>query len=301
MTILVFPVWFTGCVGFCETLTEAQSSTSALPRSEERVCWQMSGAHHGYMDPASTDEGATDETDEVNLQVLCLTGEGVTLRSLSLPRSMFGYDLRRLVSEKLPCKPGAKPAMHHVNANLTESNLGRARDCWKIGNAVMHIYISTNLYTAWNYVCGLPTCERDFVVEGVTQLKGAVPGEYLHHLPCSLASLSFGEEFNQSLERVTLPSTLHSLSFGRSFSTKAWSEWPSHRVFKAWVLAGVSTEAWSLWPCHRLFKAWALAKSSTKAWSVWPSHQVFKGWVLVVGSTKAWTGWPCHRAFKAWV
>ena len=121
MTILVFPVWFTGCVGFCETLTEAQSSTSALPRSEERVCWQMSGAHHGYMDPASTDESATDETDEVNLQVLCLTGEGVTLRSLSLPRSMFGYDLRRLVSEKLPCKPGAKPAIMRMQTWLNQT------------------------------------------------------------------------------------------------------------------------------------------------------------------------------------
>ena len=106
----------------------------------------MSAAQHGYVHPSSTDQGATDETDEVNLQVLCLTGEGVTLRSLSLPRSMFGYDLRRLVSEKLPCKPGAKPAMHHVNANLTESNLGRARDCWKIGNAVMHIHINQSVH-----------------------------------------------------------------------------------------------------------------------------------------------------------
>jgi hypothetical protein len=27
-------------------------------------------------------------------------------------------------------------------------------------------------------------------------------------LPCSLAMLTFGDEFNQSLERVTLPSSL---------------------------------------------------------------------------------------------
>ena len=75
----------------------------------------MSSALHGYMDPSSTDKGAADETDKVNLQVLCLTGEGV---ALSVPRSMLGYDLWRLVSEKLPCKPGAKLAMHHVNAKL---------------------------------------------------------------------------------------------------------------------------------------------------------------------------------------
>ena len=194
----------------------------------------------------------------------------MTLRSLSLPRSMFGYDLRRLVSEKLPCKPGAKPAMHHANANLTESNLGRARDCWKIGNAVMHIYISTNLYTAWSYVCGLPTCERDFVLEGVTQLKGAVPGEYLHHLPRSLASLSFGEEFNQSLERVTLPSTLHSLSFGRSFSTRSLERvtFPSSLQSLSFGRR-VSTRSLEL--CDLAIDSSKLElwwKSSTKAWTV---------------------------------
>ena len=32
------------------------------------------GWQHGYVDP-SADEGAADEADKVNLQVLCLTGE----------------------------------------------------------------------------------------------------------------------------------------------------------------------------------------------------------------------------------
>ena len=76
----------------------------------------MSGAQHGYVDPSSTDKGTADETGEVALQVLCLTGEGVTL---SVPCSMLGYELRRLVSEKLPCKPGAKLAVHHVHTKLT--------------------------------------------------------------------------------------------------------------------------------------------------------------------------------------
>ena len=65
----------------------------------------MSGAQHGYVDPSSTDKGTADETDEVDLQVLCLTGEGVTI---SVPCSMLGSELHRLVSEKLPCKPRRK-------------------------------------------------------------------------------------------------------------------------------------------------------------------------------------------------
>ena len=38
------------------------------------------------VDPSSTDKGAANETDEVELQVLCLTGEGVTF---SVSRSML--------------------------------------------------------------------------------------------------------------------------------------------------------------------------------------------------------------------
>ena len=47
----------------------------------------MSGAQHGYLDPSSADKGAVDETDEIELQVLPLTGEGVTL---TVSRSMLG-------------------------------------------------------------------------------------------------------------------------------------------------------------------------------------------------------------------
>ena len=169
----------------------------------------MSVSQHGNMDPSSTDKGAADEIDKVDLEVLCLTGEGVTL---SVPRSMLGYDLRRLVSEKLPCKPGAKLAVHHVNRKLTlDQTLGEQEIAGK--SALSCTYIPTNVYSGC-YAHGLPACERNFVLEGVTQLEEAMPGEYLHHLPRSLARLTSGTNFNQSLEQVILPSSLQSLSFG---------------------------------------------------------------------------------------
>ena len=73
-------------------------------------------------------------------------------------------------------------------------------------------------------------------------------------LPFSLQSLSFGEKFNKSLERVTLPSSLQSLSLAMT-STKAWSEWPCHRVFRAWDWAA------------GLFRPKAGAGDSGKRWS----------------------------------
>ena len=177
----------------------------------------MSGAQYGYVDP-STDKAAADETDEVELELLCLTGEGV---KLSINRSMLGSDLRRLVSEKLPWKRGAKLAVHHVNGSLTLDQNLREQGIVGKSATVSCTYIPTNVYTAWRYACDLPNCEREFALEGVTHLEGAPQGEY--HLPSSLRSITFDHNFNQSLERVTLPSSLQSLSFGDRISTKAWS------------------------------------------------------------------------------
>jgi len=99
---------------------------------------------------------------------------------------MLGYDLRRLLSEKLPRKPGAKLAVHHVNAKLTlDQTLGEQGI---VGKSAMLscTYTPTNVYTAWCYVCGLPTCEREFVLQGVTKIDRATSGEYLHHFPKAL-------------------------------------------------------------------------------------------------------------------
>jgi len=86
----------------------------------------MACAQHGYEDPSSTDKGAAEGTDEVDLQVLRLTRQGVRL---NVHRSMFGYDLCKLVSEKLPRKPGAKLTVHHKNRKLTKGLLENRQCC----------------------------------------------------------------------------------------------------------------------------------------------------------------------------
>ena len=197
------------------------------------ACPVRSMANH--VDPSFTDEGAADETDEVELQVRCLTGEGITF---SVSRSMLGSDLRRLVSEKLPCKPGAKLVVHHVNGQLKlDENLAEQGIAEK--SAMLSCtYIPTNVYTAWLYVFGyaseLLNCEREFALEGVTHLQGDIHPEYLHHLPSSLASMAFDPDFNHSLEWVTLPSSLQSLSFGEEFDQSL------ERVTLPWSLKSLS-------------------------------------------------------------
>ena len=149
-----------------------------------------------HADPSFADKDAADETDDVELQVLCLTGEGVTL---SVRGSMLGSDLRRLVSEKLPCKQGARLVVHHGNGELKlDENLAEQGI---VGKSAMLscTYIPTNLYAAWLYACGsafeLLNCEREFALEGVTHLEAEMLPEYLHHLPSSLASITFRDHF----------------------------------------------------------------------------------------------------------
>ena len=219
-----------------------------------------------YVDPA-TDKGAADETDEVELQVLCLTGEGITF---SVSRSMLGSDLRRLVSEKLPCKPGAKLVVLHVNGHLKlDENLAQQGMVGKSAT-LSCTYIPTNVYAAWLYVCGdateLLNCEREFALEGVTHLEAATHGEYLHHLPRSLASITCGLYFNQSLERVTLPWSLKSLSFGNVFNQSL------ERVTLPWSLQSLSFGNAFNQSLERVTLPWSLQSLSfgmplTKAWS----------------------------------
>ena len=100
----------------------------------------MSGAQYGYLDPRSADKAAVDETEKIELQVLCLTGEGVTL---TVSRSMLGYDLRRLVSKNLSCKAGAKLVVHSVNRKLTlDENLEDQGIVGKNTTSVLHLHTS---------------------------------------------------------------------------------------------------------------------------------------------------------------
>ena len=147
--------------------------------------------------------------DSISLQVICLTGEGITL---NVPSTTLGQEVHRMVSEQLPGKRGTKLALHHMESKLVlrktlhEQNItGAARlSCTRI---------PVNVYDAWCTVKGLRNVDES-AMQGVTKLDCAPPGENLSHLPQTLESLSFHVNFNQNLERVTLPSGLQCLTFG---------------------------------------------------------------------------------------
>ena len=70
--------------------------------------------------------------------------------------------------------------------------------------------------------------------------------------------------FNQSLEGETLPNALQSLTFGDDFNqTLKQVTLPCHAVFKAWHLAAITIGAWAEWPCQAVLRAWGSEVSLT--------------------------------------
>ena len=148
----------------------------------------------------------------IELDVICLNGEGCTLR---LSGSILGIT--------------ANPSPNIKKKGIA----GKAA-------TVSCTYVPADLFAAWSYVQGFPVSEEEFALEGVTRIEGLILAEYVPFLPKSvelltfggevnqslkgvalpnnLQSLTFGLEFNQRLERVALPSTLQSLTFGRDFN-----------------------------------------------------------------------------------
>ncbi len=177
-------------------------------------------------------------TETIEIQLLSLTGEGITLK---VEKSMLGREVRQMVSTELPGRAGAKMVLHHMREKLKLAETLEQQGIDKTAT-LSCTYVPTNLYLAWCFVKGFPTQEAQFALEGVTSLGVQTFGEFLFHLPKSLRSLilqqpkfgnwdlsritlpsslqnlTFGFEFNQSLEGVTLPSSLQNLTLSRRFN-----------------------------------------------------------------------------------
>ena len=147
------------------------------------------------------------------LEVLCLTGEGLTL---NVHHTTLGQEIYQMVSQQIPYQKGAKLVLHHMESkfirhkSLLEQGITSAAtlSCTRI---------PTNLYDAWCFVTGRGNTDES-ALQGVTELDNVPAGQYLHHLPRTLERLTFDDEFNQSLDQVTLPNSLQHLTFGQKFN-----------------------------------------------------------------------------------
>lgn len=146
------------------------------------------------------------------LQVLCLTGEGLTLE---VRHSTLGQEVYRMVAQRLPCKPGAGFLLYHLESKLVLHQTLEEQGI--VGEATVSCTrVPTNLFDASGYIVGRMSSENGSVLEGVTRLECGP--EHWCSLPETLESLTFSDEFNRSLEQLLLPSSLQRLNFGNSFN-----------------------------------------------------------------------------------
>ena len=171
--------------------------------------------------------------ERINLQVLCLTGEGLTLR---LSPATLGSEVRREVAQRFPAKRGAQLVLHKGTEPLRLDTMLQQQSI-VVDGELSCTYVPTNVYCAWRSAKGLSAPE--FALEGVTRIENA-PSLQLQRLPRTLQiltisggsisnlhqvifpenleNLTFGAQFNQSLFGVTLPGSLKSLTFGEHFN-----------------------------------------------------------------------------------
>ena len=156
------------------------------------------------------------EPDMIDLQVHCLNGEGFTFR---IPPSTLGREVRKMVSEKLPSKPGARVTLHGASKLILWQRLEEQGIVGQPATLSCTL-CPTDLYAAWSFVEGHENAEEDCALEGVTWLEGGIAGEYLNNLPECLESLRFGDKFNQSIDHLRWPSSLQDLTLGYDFNQR---------------------------------------------------------------------------------
>eukprot|EP00435_Cladocopium_sp_Y103_P033001 s3520_g8.t1 len=196
-----------------ESIRAAQA-TNAQQREKAKAIREQT--RHGLMEQKLLNAQSTKQQSQHMLlqkkereAVQRFSGEGFTL---SVPVSTLGHEVYQLVSERLLSKPGTRLLIHHGASRFLGNQTLQQQG---IGNfaTLSCTFVRIDLYAAW--CCVMGTAEA--ALEGVTELEGIKGGEYLHHLPDSLESLTFGHEFNQNLNGVMLPSSLRNLTFGYQF------------------------------------------------------------------------------------
>ena len=83
--------------------------------------------------------------ERINLQVLCLTGEGLTLR---LSPATLGSEVRREVAQRFPAKRGAQLVLHKGTEPLRFDTMLQQQSI-VVDGELSCTSVPTNVYCAW--------------------------------------------------------------------------------------------------------------------------------------------------------
>ena len=186
-------------------------------------------------------DAATGEEGLIELEVLSISGECIL--TLNVAESMLGRELWMTILDKLPSRPGLQLVVSHtsrllLHESLQQQGLGSQRA------QVSATYMPVNLLAAWRFAHGASLEDEEFSLNGITEMTGvdgATSEILLHHLPKSLQSLTFRDEFDEGLHHVRLPAGLQMLTFGENFDRSLDNViWP-----KVWLWEIASIRTWT--------------------------------------------------------
>ena len=188
--------------------------------------------------------------ERLEIEVLSISGE-CTL-TLNVAGSMLGRELWKLILDKLPFKQGRQLVLSHNTSKLVLHESLHQQGFRSEREQVSATYMPVNLLAALRFARGHNVEDEEFSLNGITEITGVshkMPA-LLHNLPdclrtltfecfevdfnqrlhrdnlnllnvrwpAGLQRLTFGLEFNQSLDTVTWPAGLQILTFGGMFN-----------------------------------------------------------------------------------
>ena len=119
----------------------------------------------------------------INLDVRTLTGEEFRLR---VERSTLGSEVRKMVSDNLPVRSGAKLVLHHTRHQTSEQGVEEAvrlklqqtlqeQGLAEAETAILCCtYVPTQLQAAWCFLMGRETSEAEVSLEGGDTLDSPI-------------------------------------------------------------------------------------------------------------------------------
>ena len=163
------------------------------------------------------------ETERQFIKIDVFTIAGETVQSLLVLSTILGRELLDLVLPAQSHRGSVAKLLHGVSAinkSVPISAQG-ITDCARLTLLRVPISEKRRKAVVRKITTGFPyelSEEEDDALNSITELEWGARGLDHATLPSGLQSLTFDDDFNQSLGNTALPSGLKSLTFGRDFN-----------------------------------------------------------------------------------
>ena len=230
----------------------------------------------------------------VGIEVISLHGQSL---HFSVSESLTGRELRTMICEKVPHKPGAGLFVQHgslplcLDKTLVQQGI--------LGDSVIlsYVHLPVDIYATWSFVKRMQYTEKEFSLEGITKLVGIDSVNQLVDLPVSLRSLTFSHIFNEALDVKCFPNGLLSLTLGCDFNQSFDVTLPSNLQELTFGARFNQPLDQVIWPSG--LKRLTFGSQFDQSLDGGEFSRTPGPWLLGIVSTRIWMKWTCQGSLQA--